>query len=94
MGLCEVIGVDCILALLLSEVMGKNVVAPVAVALVIAVLLIVTVSDLVVGAVVVAFVAVATGSSSFMVFAKGDLSVAWAVTEVIVTIFVGFVVII
>ena len=48
MGLCEVIGVDCVLALLLSDVMGKNVVAPVAVALVIAVLLIVTVSDLVV----------------------------------------------
>ena len=48
MGLCEVSGVDCVLALLLSDVMGKNVVAPVAVALVIAVLLIVTVSDLVV----------------------------------------------
>ena len=94
MGLCEVIGVDCVLALLLSEVMGKNVVAPVAVALVIAVLLIVTVSDLVVGAVVVAFVAVAPGSSSFTVFGKADLSVAGAVTEVIVTIFVGFVVII
>ena len=48
MGLCEVIGEDCVLALLFSDVMGKNVVAPVAVALVIAVLLIVTVSDLVV----------------------------------------------
>ena len=48
MGLCEVSGVDWVLALLLSDVMGKNVVAPVAVALVIAVLLIVTVSDLVV----------------------------------------------
>ena len=48
MGLCEVIGVDWVLALLLSEVVGKNVVAPVAVALRIAVLLIVTVSDLVV----------------------------------------------
>ena len=94
MGLCEVIGVDWVLALLLSEVVGKNVVAPVAVFLFIAVLLIVTVSDLVVGAVVVAFVAVAPGSSGFMVFAKGDLSVACAVTEVIVTIFVGFVVII
>ena len=48
MGLCEVIAVACVLALLVSEVMGKNVVAPVAVALVIAVLLMVTVSDLVV----------------------------------------------
>ena len=48
MGLCEVSGVDWVLALLLSDVMGKNVVAPVAVALVIAVLLIVTVSDLVI----------------------------------------------
>ena len=94
MGLCEVIGVDWVLALLLSEVIGKNVVAPVAVFLLIAVLLIVTVSDLVVGAVVVAFVAVAPDSSSFVVFGKGDLSVAGAVTEVIVTIFVGFVVII
>ena len=44
----EVIGVDCVLALLVSEVMGKNVVASVAVVLLIAVLLIVTVSDLIV----------------------------------------------
>ena len=94
MGLSKVSGVDWILALLLSEVIGKNVVTSVAVALVIAVLLIVTVSDLVVGAVVVTFVAVAPDCSSFVVFGKGDLSVAGAVTEVIVTIFVGFVVII
>ena len=48
MGLCEVIGVDSVLALLVTEVMAKNMVAPVVVALVIAVLLMVTVSDLVV----------------------------------------------
>ena len=48
MGLCEVIVVDWVLALLVTEVMGKNVVALVVVALVIAVLLMVTVSDLVV----------------------------------------------
>ena len=48
MGLCEVIVVDWVLALLVTEVMAKNMVAPVVVALVIAVLLMVTVSDLVV----------------------------------------------
>ena len=48
MGLCEVIVVDCVLALLVTEVMAKNMVAPVVVALVIALLLMVTVSDLVV----------------------------------------------
>ena len=48
MGLWEVIVVDWVLALFVSEVMGKNVVALVVVALVIAVLLMVTVSDLVV----------------------------------------------
>ena len=47
-GLWEVIVVDWVLALLVTEVMGKNVVALVVVALVIAVLLMVTVSDLVV----------------------------------------------
>ena len=48
MGLCEAIGVDWVLALLVSEVMAINMVTPVVVALVIAVLLMVTVSDLVV----------------------------------------------
>ena len=48
MGLCEAIGVDCVLALLVTEVMAINMVTPVVVALVIAVLLMVTVSDLVV----------------------------------------------
>ena len=48
MGLWEVIGVDCVLALLVRDVLAKNMVTPVVVALVIAVLLMVTVSDLVI----------------------------------------------
>ena len=61
-GICEVIKVDNVVVLAVSEVVGTIVAISVTVALVIDVILIVTMSDLVVRAVIVALIAVVVGS--------------------------------
>lgn len=61
-GICEVIKVDNVVVLAVSEVVGTIVAISVTVALVIDVILIVTMSDLVVRAVIVALTAVVVGS--------------------------------